>query len=81
VPEDKLKEFRRLRERVLSGESFSGVAVRRQRKDGSPVDISLSTAPLRDTNGNVNGILAIISEMTERKQLEEKLRQYHRFLE
>lgn len=74
VPEDKLEEFRRLRERVLSGESFSGVEVRRRRKDGSTIDISLSTAPLRNPEGAINGILAIISDVTERRQLEEKLR-------
>ncbi|MFN3532794.1 MAG: EAL domain-containing protein [Candidatus Brocadia sp.] len=70
VPDDKQEEFRALRERVLRGESFTGVEVRRQKRDGSPIDISISTAPLRNRQGNISGIMAVVADITERKRTE-----------
>ncbi|MEP9412443.1 MAG: EAL domain-containing protein [Candidatus Brocadia sp.] len=70
VPEDKQEEFRALRERVLRGESFTGVEVRRQKRNGSPIDISLSTAPLEDGQGNVSGIMGVVADITLRKRTE-----------
>lgn len=68
VPDDKQEEFRALRERVLRGESFTGIEVRRRKRDGSPIDISISTAPLRNGQGNINGIMGVVADVTERKQ-------------
>ena len=74
VPKDKLDEHRALRQRVLRGESFDGVEVHRLKKDGSPIEISLSTAPLRDALGNITGIMSVNVDITERKRVEETLR-------
>jgi len=74
VPEANFSQFHELRTRVLGGEAFTGMELRRRKKDGSPIDISLSTAPLRDAQGNVTGILALIADITERKRAEEELR-------
>ncbi len=68
VPDEKQEEFRLLRERVLRGESFTGVEVRRQKRDGSPIDISLSTAPLWDRQGNISGIMGVAADITERNR-------------
>ncbi len=73
VTKEKQDEFRKLRERVLRGESFTGVEVRRQKKDGTPIDISLSTAPLYDLEGNIIGIMGVMSDITERKKMEEQI--------
>ncbi|MBZ5516255.1 MAG: PAS domain S-box protein [Acidobacteriia bacterium] len=73
VPEEKLEEFRLLRERVLGGDAFTGVEVRRRRKDGTLLDASISTAPIRDAAGNVTSILAVMEDITERKRAEEAL--------
>lgn len=73
VPEDKRAEHKALRDRVLGGDSFSGVEVSRRRKDGSPIIISVYTAPLRDEQGNVRGILGLNVDVTERKQEQEQL--------
>lgn len=70
VPDDKQKEFRLLRESVLRGESFTGVEVRRQKRDGSSIDISISTAPLRDRQGNISGIMGVVADITQRKRTE-----------
>jgi len=73
VPEDKQGTFRLLRGLSMQGEAFSGVELTLQRKDGSPIDISLSTAPLLDPEGNITGIMAIVVDLTAHKQLETQL--------
>lgn len=74
VPKDKLNEFLGLRDRVLGGESFL-VEIWRQRKDGSPINVSLSTAPLYGPNGKVESVLGIMSDNTERQKMVDALRQ------
>ena len=53
VPEEKQEEFRALREMALQGKTFTGIPLRRRRKDGSPIDISVSTSPLRAADGTI----------------------------
>lgn len=73
VPQDKREEFRSLRERVLRGELLFDVEVRRQKKDGSPVDINISASPLRNSRGEINGMLAVVNDIMERKQAEQEI--------
>jgi PAS domain S-box-containing protein/putative nucleotidyltransferase with HDIG domain len=75
VPEEKQTEHRLLRQRVLDGESFTGVEAGRRRKDGSSIYIDIYTAPLRDAEGNVTGILGINVDVTDHKNSEERLRE------
>lgn len=67
--------FDRLLSRVLQGEQATGVETRRQRKDGSLVDISIAAAPLRDASSAIVSAIAVVEDITERKQAEEALRQ------
>ncbi|HZY30066.1 MAG TPA: PAS domain S-box protein [Candidatus Methylomirabilis sp.] len=71
IPFDKSEEHRAFRERVLRGEALSDTEVVRQKKDGSRVHISLSTAPLRDAKGDISGAMGIMADITERKRAEE----------
>lgn len=80
VPEERLHEFAALRRRVLAGESFSGVELTRRCKDGTPIEIALSTAPLRDEQGHVVAILSVMADITLRKRSEEELRRKHAML-
>ncbi|HET9001103.1 MAG TPA: PAS domain S-box protein [bacterium] len=71
VPPQAQVEYRRLRKRVLNGEILTGEEVRRQRKDGSLVDVRISSAALRDASGTVTGIVAFLEDVTERKLTDE----------
>ena len=44
-------------------------------KDGTDLWVSLSTTPIYDSQGRYTGALAMVMDMTERKRLEEQLRQ------
>ncbi|MDE1890676.1 MAG: PAS domain S-box protein, partial [Planctomycetota bacterium] len=68
VSDNKQKVFLTLCKRVLSGESFMGVEVRQQKRDGSPVDISISAAPVRNAQGNIKAVIGVIDDITERKR-------------
>lgn len=75
VPEGRGEEFRQLRERAIAGEVYTGMEVRVRRKDGSPVDISVSTAPLRDESGVIVGFMVVVADISERKRMEDALRE------
>src|SRR6185295_11867929 len=60
---------------ALQGGDVSGLETKCQRRDGSLIDVSISSAALRDGHGNINGVVSIIADITERKHLE------HQFLQ
>jgi PAS domain S-box-containing protein len=80
VPEDKQDEFHALLEVAMRGEASTDVEIRRKRKDGSLVDISLSTAPMRDAEGRIMGIMGIMADIMDRKRIEEERAQLLRRL-
>jgi two-component system, cell cycle sensor histidine kinase and response regulator CckA len=66
------------RSRQLSSEmSAHGklAEVRQTRKDGTAVDVLMASAPLTDSTGKPSGSAAVYTDLTERKLLEEQLRQ------
>jgi PAS domain S-box-containing protein len=81
VPAERQEEFAALRQRVLSGESLTGVELRRMRHDGSPIDISLSTAPLVDEQGQVYAIVSILADITVQKQAAAEIQRLNAELE
>jgi PAS domain S-box-containing protein len=80
VPPEKREEFAALRRRVLRGETILSIEIVRRRQDGSPVQLSLSTAPLRDAQGRVTGIMSLLEDITARKLVERALRESERNL-
>ncbi|MDQ6676327.1 MAG: PAS domain S-box protein [Acidobacteriota bacterium] len=73
VPADKLEEHRAMRARDLQGEGFTEQELRRRRKDGTAVDIRVSTAPLRDATGKITAIMSVYVDVTEHKGYERRL--------
>src|SRR5206468_7442570 len=64
-----------VRARVLRGEAVKGAEVTHRRRDGFPVSISLSVAPLYGAGRQVAGMLSIAADLTEMRQLEVQYRQ------
>ncbi|MDH4325168.1 MAG: PAS domain S-box protein, partial [Betaproteobacteria bacterium] len=63
-----------LRMRLLAGESFIKHEARRRRRDGTPLDIEAFLGPLRDDTGHITGIIAMVADVTDRKQAEKAMR-------
>ena len=61
----------------LSGESFHGES-KCLRKDGSTVEVIVSSAPRRNQTGEVVGAVSLFLDISERKALEDKLRHSQR---
>jgi diguanylate cyclase (GGDEF)-like protein/PAS domain S-box-containing protein len=74
VPPDKQRETEELRRRLLSGEPVVDVEVRRQKRDGTPIDIRSTLAPLHDAAGRAYGYIAVAVDITERKKTDDMLR-------
>jgi PAS domain S-box-containing protein len=60
--------------RAFLGDTVAGQEMTQWRKDGTPLQGAVWTAPLRDGAGRVSGVLIIIADMTEQKRLEDQLR-------
>ena len=75
VPEDQRQDYDDWVERYRKGDQMAGVERTRLKKDGSRIEVVIWTAPLRDAGGNITGTIAIDSDVTERKLLEEQFRQ------
>jgi PAS domain S-box-containing protein len=72
VPIDEpLEDGSTLYANVLNGTIYTGVEQRQHRKDGTEIDVIVSMAPLQDSEGRTNGIVAVIADITERKRLDE----------
>jgi len=74
VPEELRAEYAQWLERFRRGEAIAGLERERVRKDGKRIQVEIWTAPLRDASGEFNGTIAIDSDVTDRKLLEEQFR-------
>jgi PAS domain S-box-containing protein len=57
----------------VAGQTFRGIDVTRRRKDGSTVDVSIWTAPIRGSSGEITAILAVLMDITQQKQARAEL--------
>ena len=73
APYDKRAESEDLFARVQVGEWINDYETVRQRKDGSLVPVSIAAAPVRDGSGRVVGNLVAYTDITERKEQQERL--------
>ena len=74
VPAEGQEEFRGFRERIRAGETLDGVEVRRQRRNGSPIDYGIYASPLHDEEGRITGNICVLVDITDRKRSEQALR-------
>ncbi len=73
VPEEERSGSKAIHHSALEGRIVSAQEVRRIRKDGSPVELSVSAGIFRDQNGKVRGTVAIMEDISERKRLDDEL--------
>ena len=73
APDHKRVESEDLFARVRDGESINDYETVRRCKDGRLVPVSIAAAPVRDGSGRVVGNLVAYTDITERKEQEERL--------
>lgn len=81
VPLDRREEYTTLSRHILEQGKVTAQELVRQRKDGTLINVSLSSAALYDSQGNVRARMAIIDDVTERKQTEKALREAQQLYE
>ena len=79
VPDD--EQYVHTREQIFSGERVNGLEAKRKRRDGTIIDVSISTAPLRDADGTLLATVALVRNITERKEAEAEVLRLNRELE
>ena len=67
-------EFERSFRTVLSGGTLSGVRIQRPRRDGVLIDLSLSAAPIYDSEGRVLAAVGFLGDVTQEARLEREQR-------
>ena len=75
IPPDDRQGSSELAGRALAGERLADIEVRRVRRDGKLLELSLSTAAIRGPDGTAEGIVAVYMDLTARRQLERQLHQ------
>jgi len=73
IPKDRTQEYEDLASRLQNGESLNQVELVRQRRDGSPIHISLSTAPLLTADGQTYANIFLVADITQRKLAEHQI--------
>jgi PAS domain S-box-containing protein len=72
---DRLGEEESIMGRIRAGERVEHFDTVRLRKDGTAIPVSLTISPVRDAQGRIVGASKIARDITERKRLEDELRQ------
>jgi PAS domain S-box-containing protein len=78
IPSDRQAEEADIVARTLRGERIPPFETVRVKKDGSPVQISLTVSPILDEGGHVIGSSKIARDITERKRVEQTLHELRR---
>lgn len=73
IPNEDRVEARALYDIVRRGKDHIGAEVQRRKKDGTLVDVYLSSTALYDAQGNLCGYMSVLADITLRKQAEEAL--------
>ncbi len=74
APPDQIDEIDGLLAQIQRGESVHHNETVRIRRDGTPLQVSLTLSPIRDREGRIVGASTIARDITERKKAEEAIR-------
>lgn len=78
VPPERRDEFYSLIRRALSGDLVGGFETQRQRQDGSVIDVGIYAAPIHDETGSAREVMTMVTDITERKQMQANLLEQER---
>jgi PAS domain S-box-containing protein len=68
IPPDRIYEESMIIEQLRRGQRVDHFETIRMRKDGTPIDISLTISPMKDSAGRVVGASKVARDITERKR-------------
>ncbi len=75
IPEDRLEEEPKILERLKLGERVEHFETVRVRKDGKPVNVSLTISPVRAPDGRIVGASKVARNITEKVQQEQLIQE------
>ena len=78
IPEDRHPEETEVLARIRAGQSIEHFETVRCRKDGTLIDISLTTSPILDPTGAIIGASKIARDITEQKRLQRSIEEASR---
>ena len=67
IPADRLAEEAWILARLRAGERIESFETVRLRKDGHPIDVALTSSPLRNARGEIVGASKIVRDVSERR--------------
>ncbi len=73
VPLDRQDEERNVLSRIGHGKRVERYETVRRRKDGTPIDVSVTLSPITDRGGKIIGASKIARDITERKRSDDRL--------
>jgi PAS domain S-box-containing protein len=75
APPDLPDEIKQILQKIAEGERVDRYETARLRKDGKRIDVSLTISPIEDETGKIMGASTIARDISERKRIEEALRE------
>ena len=75
IPPELIAEHQHLLQKALAGEVIRGFETMRQCADSSRVPVNVYAAPLYDTNRSITGVMSVVEDISEAKQLTSQIRQ------
>ncbi|HEY2986443.1 MAG TPA: response regulator [Candidatus Binatia bacterium] len=81
IPPERHHEEQRILERLRRDERVGSFETVRVSKDGRAIDVSLTISPVLDAAGRIIGASSVARDITQKKKMEEELRQLNTELE
>jgi two-component system, NarL family, sensor kinase len=75
IPTDRQDEMKQILQTLSEGRRVDHLETVRCRRDGTRVDVDITVSPLKDSSAKVTGASAIARDISQRKKMEESLRQ------
>jgi PAS domain S-box-containing protein len=75
LPSQSASELEEIRDKIRLTGVIRNLEVRRVRRDGRIIEVSLAVSPIRDRDDNVIGYLHLARDITEKKRYEQRLKE------